>query len=181
MSKTKFAVSLYSLGTQWCFPMLIHGVDHGWQLLWVPSGLRFYFPWGFHGSMLPNTSPSRWSGGNRSQKRSCFSVTLASWEIWWTNDVKNLGGKFIFKVSKGLDCKNKGKILPKNADTVSLHLPSRCHSPAQKNHQKAPHRLCSVARAFNDLNFGWSSGVRTFGPRELINLHLLTTVDGIAS
>ena len=49
-----------------------------------------------------------------------------------------LGSNFIFKVSRGWDCKNKRKKLPKNGDTASLNLVSRCHSPAQNNHQKFP-------------------------------------------
>jgi hypothetical protein len=49
-------------------------------------------------------------------------VALASWESWQTNNVKILGSKFIFKTSKGWSCKNKRKRLPKNADTLTLHL-----------------------------------------------------------
>lgn len=154
------------------FPMLIHGVDPGWQLLWGPSGLWvFVCPDGVLDPCYPIQHPCGLSGGIRSQKRGCSSVALASQESWQASDVRHLGSKFVFKVSKGWDCKNKRKILPKNTDTVSLHLASRCHSPAQNNHQKALQRLCSFT---SELSVIWTlpeARVRTLGHRCWPALH----------
>lgn len=138
MSKTKLALSralciMHSVTLFHAYP---------WSRSWTAAFAGSLWPvglfshWEFVDPCCPHTAPSGLSGGIRSQKRSCFSVALASQESWQTNNVRILGSKFIFKISKGWSCKNKRNRLPKNADTLSLHLASRCHSPAQNNQQK---------------------------------------------
>lgn len=78
---------------------------------------------------------------------------------------EKLGSNFIFKASRGWDCKNKRKKLPKNGDSVSLDPASKCYSPAQNNHQKFPPKTLIIHfRVCSSLDLCWSYGIQAPGP-----------------
>lgn len=78
-----------------------------WSRSWIVASAGC-FPEGFLDLLPPNSTHMDCQVGLEA-KRS-FSVGLASQKSWQARDVKNLGSKFIFKVSKGRDCKNKENI-----------------------------------------------------------------------
>lgn len=131
ISETKLAFLLCSL---WLGDM--HPSS---ALRWTQHGNYVHRTLGLY--LLPRTLPDRtyadvrWDEKPEEQLLPCslsFLRKLANEEC------EKLGSNFIFKDSRGWDCKNKRKKLPKHGDTVSLHLASKCHSPAQNNHQKVP-------------------------------------------
>lgn len=119
-----------------------------WSRSWIVASAGC-FPEGFLDLLPPNSTHMDCHVGLEA-KRS-FSVGLASQKSWQARDVKNLGSKLFSRFPKGGTAKTR-KILPKYVDTVSLHLASRCHSPAQNNHQKLRKNLVHSLQNFQWLD-----------------------------